>query len=162
MTQTHDKPEGQEINQEKPAFDIVIQYVKDQSFENPNPIEAFLEEHKSQPAISLEIRTNFEKVREGLYEVLLHLNVKCTVDAQKTISIAELGYGAIVVIDEDQVPKESIGSLLMVYFPSLLFPFARAIIADMTREGGFPALMLNPIDFDAMYQEQLKNQPEAA
>ena len=147
----------QENEQTNVAFGIVTQYIKDQSFENPNPIEAFLETQETQPTISIDITANAKKVREGLFEIALDLRAKGSVDEKKTLFIAELTYGAIVAVDETKVPAESVGPLLMVHFPTLLFPFARAIMADMTREGGFPALMLNPIDFGAMYQAQQQN-----
>ena len=151
----------QENEQTNVAFGIVTQYIKDQSFENPNPVEAFLETQETQPTISIDITANAKKVREGLFEIALDLRAKGSVDEKKTLFIAELTYGAIVAVDETKVPAESVGPLLMVHFPTLLFPFARAIMADMTREGGFPALMLNPIDFGAMYQAQ-QQQGQAA
>ncbi|MES2252260.1 MAG: protein-export chaperone SecB [Pseudomonadota bacterium] len=144
------------------AFGIVTQYVKDQSFENPNPVESFLETQETQPVIAIDISANAKKVRDGLFEISLDLRAKGSIDDKKTLFIAELTYGAIVAIDEAKVPVESVGPLLMVHFPTLLFPFARAIMADMTREGGYPALMLNPIDFSAMYQAQQQNQTAAA
>ena len=151
----------QENEQTNVAFGIVTQYIKDQSFENPNPIEAFLETQETQPTISIDITANAKKVREGLFEIALDLRAKGSVDEKKILFIAELTYGAIVAVDETKVPAESVGPLLMVHFPTLLFPFARAIMADMTREGGFPALMLNPIDFGAMYQAQQQNKTAA-
>ncbi|MDP3371321.1 MAG: protein-export chaperone SecB [Candidatus Paracaedibacteraceae bacterium] len=151
-----------ENNEMKVPFGIVTQYVKDQSFENPNPVEAFLDTHETQPSISIDISANAKKVRDGLFEVSLDLTAKGFIDDKKPLFIAELTYGAIVAVDEAQVPAESMAPLLMVHFPTLLFPFARAIIADMTRNGGFPALMLNPIDFGAMYQAQQQNQTAAA
>jgi len=151
-----------EPEQTKVAFGMVTQYIKDQSFENPNPVEAFLETQETQPTITIDITANAKKVREGLFEIALDLRAKGFIDEKKVLFIAELTYGAIVAVDETQVPAESVGPLLMVHFPTLLFPFARAIMADMTREGGFPALMLNPIDFGAMYQAQQQSQTQAA
>ncbi len=146
----------------KVPFGIVTQYVKDQSFENPNPADAFLEAHENQPNINIDISANAKKIRDGLYEVALDLSAKGHITEQKPLFIAELTYGAIVAIDESQVPADAMAPLLMVHFPTLLFPFARAIIADMTRNGAFPALMLNPIDFGAMYQAQMQQQTQAA
>ncbi len=143
------------------AFGIVTQYIKDQSFENPNPIQAFLDTPEEQPSISIDISAKASKVRDGLYEVVLDIHTKGEFDGQNTLFIAELSYGAIVALDEAQVPKEAVAPLLMVHFPTLMFPFARAIISDMTRDGGFPALLLNPVDFGALYQSQ-QGQTEAA
>ena len=153
---------AQENESPKVAFGIVTQYIKDQSFENPNPVDAFLDTQETQPTISIDISANAKKVRDGLFEVAIDLSAKGLVDDKKTLFIAELTYGAIVAIDETQVPPESVAPLLMVHFPTLMFPFARAIMADMTRDGGFPALMLNPIDFGAMYQAHQQNQTVAA
>jgi len=164
--ETNNTANNQENNQEKEskniAFRIITQYIKDQSFENPNPIEAFLDKQETQPVIAIDISANAKKVRDGLFEISLDLSAKGSIDDKKILFIAELTYGAIVAIDETKVPAESVGPLLMVHFPTLLFPFARAIMADMTREGGFPALMLNPIDFSAMYQAQQQDQTAAA
>ena len=156
--------ENKNAETEQPTipFGIVTQYIKDQSFENPDPIAAFLETQTTQPTIGIDITANAKKVRDGLFEICLDLRAKGFVDEKKPLFIAELTYGALAAVDETQIPVETLGPLLMVHFPTLIFPFARAIMADMTRDGGFPALMLNPVDFAAMYQAQQQNQNTAA
>lgn len=143
-------------------FGIITQYIKDQSFENPSPVDSFLTQHEGQPNISVDISAKATKIREGLYEVLLDLKTKGTLDENKILFISELSYGALVSIDEKQIPQDTVAPLLMIHTPTLLFPFARAIMADMTREGGFPALMLHPVDFAALFQAQQNAQKEAS
>jgi preprotein translocase subunit SecB len=110
----------------------------------------------------IDISAKATKLRDGLFEVVLDLKTKGQLAENKPLFIAELSYGAIVAIDEQQVPAESIAPLLMIHFPTLLFPFARAIMSSMTRDGGFPALMLHPVDFSVLYQAQQESQREAS
>ena len=155
MTNTTNNTEkAAEDTNQNVAFGIVTQYIKDQSFENPNPVDAFLDTPETQPSISIDISAKASKVRDGLFEVVLDIHTKAGYADDKPLFIAELSYGSIVAIDEAQVPKEAVAPLLMVHFPTLMFPFARAIVSDMTRDGGFPALLLNPVDFGALYQQQ--------
>lgn len=150
-----------EENQSAP-FGIITQYIKDQSFENPSPVDAFLTQHDTQPNISVDISAKATKVRDGLFEVVLDLKTKGTLSENKFLFIAELSYGALVSMDESQIPQETVAPLLMIHTPTLLFPFARSIMADMTREGGFPALMLHPVDFAALFQAQQNAQKAAS
>jgi preprotein translocase subunit SecB len=149
-----------ENNQPSPdaiPFGIVIQYVKDQSFENPNPVDAFLSAAQNEPSISMEVGVSGTKIRDEFYEITLNIRAEAVVDEQKKLFIAELSYAAIVGLGTEEIPQDAMGHLIMVHFPTLMFPFARNIIANMTRDGGFPALMLTPVDFYALYEEQQKS-----
>jgi preprotein translocase subunit SecB len=147
-------PSSEEQNQI--PFGLLIQYVKDQSFESPNPVDAFLAASNTQPSIGVDIGASANKVREGFYEVVLNIRTEGLIEENKPLFIAELSYAAIVGVGEEPLTDEQMGDLLMVHYPTLLFPFARSIIANMTRDGGFPALMLTPVDFAALYAEQKK------
>ncbi len=159
-TDTQNTPQN-----ETPNFSIITQYIKDQSFENPNPVHAFLTQHETQPNISVDISAKATKVGENLFEVILDINTKATFSESQTLFMAVLSYGALVNLNETQIPSDVVPQLLMIHTPTMLFPFARAIISDMTREGGFPALTLHPVDFQALYQahqQQAEAQQRAA
>lgn len=138
---------------------IRAQYIRDLSFENPNPLAVFTSETQDQPEISVGIQAKAQNLGEKNFELVLDFNI----DAKRgkdTMFIVELSYGAVVTVD-DSVEEDLIQQAVMVDAAHLLFPFARNIIADMTRDGGYPPLMLAPIDFNNLYQQQ-NQQPKAA
>lgn len=151
--------------QEKRNVAINAQYVKDLSFENPRSAKEF-EALKDRPQmnVSVDVQVNPIKDKEQ-YEVVLQFNVEAKVE-DKVLFIAELSYAGIFSLT---VPENEIPPILMVYCPSILFPYARRVLSDVTRDGGFPPVMLDPIDFLAMYQRHQQqqagkaeaNQPEA-
>lgn len=156
MTEQNNSDQSKEQNI---PFTVITQYVRDQSFEVVNPTETFLSSQEHQPNISVEVSTKAIKVNTNVFEVVLNIKVNANIDS-KPLFIAELAYSGLVSLNEDQVPKDVVGPLLLVHTPLLLFPFARSIIATMTRDGGFPALMLHPVDFAALYQGQQENQEQ--
>lgn len=142
-----DQPQGQ------PPFSINAQYVKDLSFENPNPIKSLSAENKSQPDLNVNVDVSAQAVAKDAYEVLLKITAEATRGKEK-VFIVDLDYAGIFSLND--VPKEHIPPLLLIEGPRFLFPFARNVIADATREGGFPPLALAPIDFLTLYQAQQK------
>lgn len=152
-------PQEPNATQQSP-FNILTQYVKDQSFENPNPVDAFLVQQTKQPNISIDISVKPSKIKDSLYEVMLDIKCKCIAEENKTLFIAELSYGALVNLDEKNVPQDAVGPLLMIHTPTFLFPYARSILSDMTREGGFMPLMLHPVDFTTLFQAQQQAEQE--
>ncbi len=154
-------------NDEPPQVNILAQYVKDMSFENPHaPLS--LQQSAGQPQIDINVNVGAKKQdgAEGIFEVELKLEAKATQgegDAAKTAFIAELLYGGVFALKN--VPEEHLELFLVVEAPRLLFPFARKILADATRDGGFPPLMLDPIDFAQLYfarQAQMQEQAGAS
>ena len=132
-----------------PQVGIIAQYVKDLSFENPNAPRSF--QGGLQPQIELNINVNARKAGDDVYEV--ELKVDATAKAEEMTSfIIELVYGGLFGLRN--IPEEALEPFLLVEAPRLLFPFARRIVADATRDGGFPPLMLEPIDFMALYMQQ--------
>jgi preprotein translocase subunit SecB len=135
-----------------PSQQILInaQYIKDLSFENPDA-PASLIAQKAQPKIDLSVNIEAQKLQDQVYEVTLHITAKAAID-DKTLFLATLEYAGIFTIAEAlDAQKEMV---LLIYCPSLLFPFARRIIADVSRDGGFPPLMIDPIDFAALYHKR--------
>jgi preprotein translocase subunit SecB len=134
---------------------VHAQYIKDFSFENPNPLESFKNENNAQPNISVGIQAKADNLGGRNFEVILEIRIDAT--REKTpLFVTELSYAGIVTLGDD-VSENEAGPLLMIECPRLIFPFARNILADVTRDGGFPPLMLAPVDFAALYEQQ-KNQ----
>lgn len=131
-----------------PQVSILAQYVKDLSFENPNA-PASLQHGLGQPKIDINVNVNVRKQSDEVYEVELKLSANAMFEAGKTAFIAELLYGGVFGLRN--IPAEHLELFLVVEAPRQLFPFARRILADATRDGGFPPLMLDPIDFAQLY-----------
>ena len=146
--------------QENPqqALAIIAQYTKDLSFEVPGAPQVFVEMQNAQPDINVNIDVRVEPVQEPVFEVILHITAECTV-ADKPAFICELAYAGLFQVT---VPREHLQAILLIECPRMLFPFARNIIADATRDGGFPPLMLAPVDFVSMFQNQVAQQAQAA
>lgn len=135
-----------------PQLQVNGQYIKDLSFEIPAAPQIFLEMQNEQPDIPIHVDVNTSNVAPNLYEVVLHLRVEAKLPA-KPLFIIELDYAGLFTVN---LPEEQVYPVLMIECPRLLFPFARNIVADMTRDGGFPPLMLQPLDFVALYRSRLE------
>jgi preprotein translocase subunit SecB len=137
-----------------PQLNVLAQYTKDLSFENPNA-PGSLAPQQQQPAISIQINVNAGNVAENDYEVALSVEGKAE-NAGKLMFSFELVYAGVFRIVN--VPKENQHPLVMIECPRLLFPFAREIIATAVRDGGFPPLMLDPVDFVGLYRQNMERQ----
>jgi len=136
------------------------QYVKDLSFESPNAPGILGDLQGKQPDVTVNVDVRAGKIEgqgvDNLFEVVL--DVKSELKLEGTVGfIAELQYAGIFTLN---VPEEHISALLLIECPRLLFPFARNILADVTRDGGFVPMFLQPLDFAAMYQANLENQAQ--
>ena len=142
-----------------PGVPLVIegQYIKDFSFENPGGFESLAQVQKG-PRVGVEINTQVRPLGGNRFEVSLFIRGEAKID-EKPLFIAELTYAGLFHVLN--IPEESIRMVLMIEGPRLLFPFARNIIADATRDGGFPPLFINPVDFVAMYQNSLAQEGQA-
>jgi preprotein translocase subunit SecB len=126
-------------------------YIKDLSFENPGIVKNLLQQ-SSAPEIAINIQVEVKKIGDRLFEVVLVIEAKATQD-KTPMFILELTYGGLFMI-ESSVPEADWKPLLLVDAPTLLFPFARRVVADNIKDGGLPPLLLNPVDFRALYQQQ--------
>ncbi len=143
---------GAAAGEESPGlvFRIGEQYIRDLSFENPfGPGAAAA--LKDNPNVSIEVRTDTEPLENDLYQVTLALRAEATAE-ERTVFIVELLYGGL--FHASSPTGEDIRPLLMIEAPRHLFPFARSIIANVVRDGGFLPLMIDPIDFAALYFRQ--------
>ncbi len=122
---------------------INAQYVKDLSFENPRAPQSLMQQ-AGPPSVDINVDVKAQSVGPENYEVVLTINASAKAQ-NETLFLVELSYAAIVTVRN--VPQEMLGAVVVVEVPRLLFPFARNIVAETTRDGGFPPLMINPIDF---------------
>ncbi len=141
----------------QPSMRIVGQYLKDLSFENPNAPQA-LAPQQSQPDINISVNVNARNLTPTDFEVELHLDAKATSDG-KVIFASELMFAGVFRMEN--FPANMLHAAVLIECPRMLFPFARQILADATRNGGFPPLMLDPIDFASMYQKRMAQQAAA-
>ena len=134
-----------------PQLNVLAQYTKDLSFENPNA-PASLGPQAQQPAINIQINVNANNVAENEFEVALLIEGKAE-NAGKVLFSFDLTYAGVFRIVN--VPQENLHPMIMIECPRLLFPFAREIIATAVRNGGFPPLILDPVDFAALYRQRI-------
>jgi len=132
-----------------PHVSILTQYVKDLSFENPNAPGSL--QMESQPRIEINVNVNARRASEDLYEVELKIEARAFND-ETVAFVVDLLYGGLFALRN--LPEEALEPFLVVEAPRILFPFARRIVADATRDGGFPPLLLEPIDFGSLYMAQ--------
>ena len=133
-----------------PHFGIVRVYLKDVSFETPNSPEVFRQDFK--PDVNLQLNTSVNKLEDSLYEVVLNVTVTSQ-QGDKTGFLAEVQQAGIFELKGyDEAQK---GSVLGAYCPNTLYPFAREAISDLVLKGGFPQLLLSPINFDALYTQKM-------
>ena len=137
-----------------PQLNVLAQYTKDLSFENPNA-PASLAPQQQQPAINIQINVNANNISETDYEVTLSVEGKAESTGKLMFSF-ELAYAGVFRLLN--IPKENLHPTVMIECPRLLFPFAREIIATAVRDGGFPPLMLDPVDFVGLYRQNMERQ----
>lgn len=129
---------------------IHAQYVKDLSFENPKA-PASLQPQSEAPRIEVNVDVQAAKVADNdLYEVVLKITASGK-NSTTQLFMAELTYGGLFTLQG--IPEDSLHPVLLIECPRILFPFARAIVAEVTRDGGFPPLLIQPVDFAAMYRQ---------
>jgi preprotein translocase subunit SecB len=148
MSMTNGGPEPQMA---MPQISVLAQYVKDFSFENPNAPRS-MAPSTQQPAINIQIAVDAQPLAATDYEVALRLEGKA--ESQGTLLFNfELLYCGVFRIEN--VPADSLQPVVLIECPRLLFPFAREVIATSTRNGGFPPLLLEPVDFVGLYRQRL-------
>jgi preprotein translocase subunit SecB len=167
MSQTTPGPQAQT---QTPPLVVNIQYVKDMSFEVPNA-PAIYTQLRTQPQVNINLDVNARRLQENqhIYEVTLMIRAEARETQQQpsgngqsgaaqaalgapTVFVAELAYAGVFTLSN--LPDNAIEPVLLVECPRILFPFARNILAEVTRDGGFPPVLLQPIDFVALWQSR--------
>lgn len=134
-----------------PQAGILAQYVKDLSFENPNSPGSL--QQTGQPKLDVSVNLNARAGGNDMYEVELRVTASAKAESGLAMFAVELVYAGLFRLTG--APQEAVEPFLMVEAPRILFPFARRVIADAVRDGGFAPLMLDPIDFGGLYIQQL-------
>lgn len=134
----------------QPQVGIISQYIKDLSFENPNSPAVY--QWQGQPRIDVQFNIGSQQAAEDVYEVALKVDISAEAE-QGTAFKVDLMYAGLFGLRN--VPEENLQPFLFAEAPRLLFPFARRIISDAIQDGGFPPLLLDPIDFGALYLQRL-------
>ena len=137
---------------------VLGQFIKDLSFENPS-IGRVQVAQDEQPNIRIEVNVNAQKMGINVYESVIELKAHCSVKAGILYDL-EVEYGALLQLDN--IPDASLEPFLLINCPALTFPFVRRLVADVTREGGFPPLLLDPIDFAGLYMQRRQQQAAGA
>lgn len=159
-TKTQDTENGAAVgNGAAPSLNVLAQYIKDLSFENPHAPNSLRPREKA-PEISININVNANPLSETDFEVELTMEANAG-EGEEAMFRVELIYCGVFRLEN--IPEEATAPAILIECPRMLFPFARQIIADATRNGGFPPLLIDPIDFAALYQqraaeEQVKSQ----
>jgi preprotein translocase subunit SecB len=148
---------GESADAESVPLNITHQYVKDLSFENPGSPGLFLQPPDSAPDVAIEVNVAAQRLGDRAFEVILHVEARASAD-DTVLFITELDYAAIVEVGA--IPEEHLQPLILIEVPRLLFPFARAIISNVTRDGGFPPLMISTVDFVEMFRRGAEAESE--
>jgi preprotein translocase subunit SecB len=135
----------------RPEFRMQKMFIKDLSFENPNAPEVYITPQKSEPKVELNLNLNHKSVDADHYEVTLQVYAKvATKDDEKTLFILEIEHSGIFLVKN--IPAEHIEMVLGVDCPTLLFPFTRQIVSQVTVDGGFSPFLMEPVNFMALFQ----------
>ncbi|MFE8070818.1 protein-export chaperone SecB [Marinobacteraceae bacterium S3BR75-40.1] len=146
---------AQQGTENAPQFALQRIYVKDLSFESPNSPAVFQGEWK--PQVNMDLNSQHTKISDTQYEVVLSLTLTAK-QGEDVAYIVEIQQAGVFMVKNVEGPQ--LGHMLGAYCPNLLFPYARETIDNMVTKGSFPALMLAPVNFDAIYQNALQRQQE--
>lgn len=133
----------------QPVFSIEKVYVKDLSLEIPNAPQVFLE--RDTPMVDIQLHHNSTGVEQGVYETVLTVTVTAKAN-EKTMFLVEVAQAGIFVVRN--IPAQELEAILGVACPNILFPYVREVISDLVVRAGFPPVILNPVNFEGIYQQQ--------
>ncbi len=138
---------------EAPQFEIQRIFVKDISFEAPNTPHTFTEEWKPEVALNLETKSN--RIQDHLHEVVLSITATVT-SSKKNAFLIEVHQAGVFLVNG--FPHDQLHQMLGSFCPNILFPYAREVVSDIVVRGGFPQLILAPVNFDALYAQHMDKQ----
>jgi len=137
----------------QPVFSIEKLYVKDISLEIPNAPQVFLE--REAPTVDVQLHHNSTALDSGVYQTVLTVTVTAKA-AEKTLFLVEVAQAGIFAVRN--VPQQDIDPILGIACPNILFPYAREVVSDVVVRAGFPPVVLNPVNFEAIYAQQQQQQ----
>lgn len=136
---------------DKPALFLRAQFIKDLSFENPRaPASIFSLREAPQMEVSINLAAG--RLDEKVFELVIHITTRAVAE-NSTVFLCDVSYAG--VIEVQNIPDAALESVIFIQGAQLLYPFARRVVADLTRDGGFPPLQLDPVDFAALYQQRI-------
>lgn len=138
---------------ENPSFTIHLQYLKDLSFENPNTLAHLTDKNEIKPDININVQVNAKHLSESMFEVVLEVSAEAK-RAKDIMFICQVQYAALVSLEGEKKEDAEVRKILLEDCPQLLFPFARNVISETTRDSGFPPLLLQPVDFVKLNKSQ--------
>ena len=141
-----------------PQFTVEKIYVKDVSFEAPGTPQSFAEQ--GQPQLQMNLNQRVARVGDAAFEVVLGINLTCTVGQDKTIYLVEVEQAGLFNLQG--FDDKSLDAMLGTHCPTILYPYARQLVGDMIQAGGFPPFLLQPINFEALYAEGLRQRAAQA
>jgi preprotein translocase subunit SecB len=141
--------------QNQPVFSIEKLYVKDISLEIPGAPQAFLE--REAPQVDIQLHHESQPVDEGVYQTLLTVTVTAKAK-EKTLFLVEVGQAGIFVIRN--IPQDDLEPILGIACPNILYPYVREVVSDIVTRAGFPPVVINPVNFESLYQAQKQAQAE--
>lgn len=145
--------QGAEQQEAQPVFNIEKIYIRDISLEVPNAPQIYLE--REAPSVSIELQQKASQVEEGIFEAVVTITVTSKI-GEKVLFLVEVAQAGIFQVRN--VPNEAIEGLLGVTCPNILFPYAREAVSDLVTRAGFPPVLLNPINFEALFVQQKQQQ----
>lgn len=154
MKNEENKPENDQ--QKKPQFTLLKIYLKDLSFESPRPVETLLKPVE-RADINFQLNSETRKVSEGIYEVVLTVTVTARKE-EAVLYLVEVKQAGVFTLKD--FSEEEFKAMINSYCPNILFPYAREVVSSMVERGGFPQLLLKPINFDALYMQHLEKQTQ--
>ena len=147
-------------NTPRPEFRMQKMYIKDLSFENPNAPQIFTDQQKMDPAVEVNLQLNNKQIDNDYWEVAIQITAKVSAkEENKVLFILEIEHAAVFMLRN--IPKEHIPMLLGVDCPTLLFPFTRQIVSQVSVDGGYIPFLMEPVNFMALYQNAQKKKEEA-
>jgi preprotein translocase subunit SecB len=152
--------EKNEETKENPVFRMQKMYTKDLSFENPNAPAVYITPQKLEPAVEVNLKLNNKKMDEDHWEVAVQITAKIsTKDDNKVMFILEIEHAGVFLLKN--IPEEHLPMILAVDCPTLLFPFTRQIVSQVSTDGGFAPFLMEPVNFMALFQNAKKKKDEA-
>jgi preprotein translocase subunit SecB len=153
------KPTEQAVpkQDQQPSFGIEKIYVKDLSLEIPNAPAVFMQ--RETPQVGIELGNKVTKLEEDVFEVVLSVTVTSKIE-DKTVFLVEVAQAGIFQMRN--IPQDNLEAIVSVTCPNILFPYAREAVSDLITRGGFPPVLLSPINFEALYAQQRQQQVEGA
>ncbi len=140
--------DAEAANPDTPRFAMRGQYIKDLSFENPHAPASLIGQAEP-PKVDMNVDLTAQKIQDDMFELTMNISVRA--QGERTLFIVDLAYGGLFAIAN--IPEDKLEQLLLVDCAFLLYPFARRVVADVSRDGGFPPLLLEPIDFLRLFRE---------